>query len=162
VIASPTFTVPSMFHTSRGFFNLSNLNPFYFVNFMSINRSVALLSNSAFTATPYDSPIFPILLSYILLLVARMYAVYLLLPQCCFDKNFYFPAFLDVIHCTYLRRPARSLLLSIVFCQLLWHLYYSPLSLPIVFGYIAPLSTYIACSVSFSSSINIYCIGVSS
>ena len=63
IIAPPTFIAPSTFLTNRGFFILSILNPFSFAKVVSMNRPVALLSNSAFTATPswlssFSSPTF--------------------------------------------------------------------------------------------------------
>ena len=51
VIAPPTFTVLSTFYTNKGVFSLSNLNPFLFANWVSMNNLVAPLSSSALTAT---------------------------------------------------------------------------------------------------------------
>ena len=63
IIAPPTFIAPSTFLTNRGFFILSILNPFSFAKVVSMNRPIALLSNSAFTAIPswlssFSSPTF--------------------------------------------------------------------------------------------------------
>ena len=52
MIAPPTFTVPSMFYTNKGVFSLSNLNPFLFANWVSMNNPVAPLLSSVLTTTP--------------------------------------------------------------------------------------------------------------
>jgi len=111
----------------------------------------------------HDSLVFLILLSSTLFLAVVVYAIYLLLSQCCCDNSIYFPVFLGTIHYTNYWRSVGSLLSSTFFCQLLWHFCYPLLfflSLPTIFGYMAPFSTYEAYPISSSSSINIYCIGV--
>jgi len=86
-----------------------------------------------------------------------------LLSQWYWKNLIYCPIFLDAIHCISYWRPAESLLFSIVFCRFLQYFYYPLLflSLPVIFDYMAPLSTHIASSVSFPFFVHIYCIWVS-
>jgi len=113
----------------------------------------------------YDSSAFLTLLLSILPLAVIVYSTHLLFPQCCYNNSIYFLVFLGTIYYTNYWRPVGSSLFSIVFCQLLQCFYYFSLSfLPLltVFGHIAPLSIHIAYYISFSFSINIHCIGISS
>ena len=87
----------------------------------------------------------------------------------CYYLNFAFLSLLIIKSSTWKSVSShlqyRSLLSSIVFCQLLQHFYYSlfvSLPLPAIFGHIVPLFTNKTCPVPLSSSINVYYIGVSS
>ena len=74
-------------------------------------------------------------------------AICLLLSQCFLQSLIYCPVFPGTIHCTDLRRPAKSLLTSILFCRLLWHFHYSRfISLPTIPGHVAKLPAMVACS----------------
>ena len=112
---------------------------------------------------PHGFLAFLALLSSTLPVAVIVYTVHPLLSQWYWKNLIYCPIFLGTIHCTDYWRPAKSLLFSTVFCQLLWCFYYPSLfqSLPTIFGHMAPLSTHIASSVSSPAFVHIYCIWVS-
>ena len=89
-------------------------------------------------------------------------AICLLLSQCFLQSLIYCPVFPGVIHCTDLRRPTESLLISILFCRLLQHFHYSRfIPLPTIPGHVAKLPTMVAHPISPSSSVDVHCIWVS-
>ena len=76
-------------------------------------------------------------------------AICLLLSQCFLQSLIYCPVFPGTIHCTDLRRPAKSLLTSILFCRLLRRFHYSRfIPLPIIPDHVAKLPAMVARPIS--------------
>ena len=161
-MAPPAFTVPSTFLTNRGFFSFSILNPFSQAKVVSINRPVTPLSSSALTATPswfssFSSPTF----IQTSLSGHRVCCTCLTLLVVLVQLNL-FPSFSGHNILYRLLEASKSSLSSIFFCWLLWRFHYSSfMPFPAIFGYIAPLPTYITYPVSPSSFVYIHCIWIS-